>query len=443
MSLEPPLAAGLGLLDSPGAPLERLLRPDRLGLDVSSDRWAAFLQEATARGFLTCSARQGDLNLATLLAISDGLELPLRDLELDRGIVLSRFAYSRRIEDRIVLESPRSSGRIILHHWLATAMVHELSSPCKAEELADRIPSLSPAAAAAMLALLVGAGFAAEPSEGAEVAEEERPPLQSWEFHDLLFHSRSRAGRHDAPMGPTYRLAGRSEPPPACRPGHVGESIVLERPDLKRIEREDPPFAAVVEARQSRREYVAVPISARELAEFLYRVGRIVDYHDAILTTERGPIRMDFASRPYPSAGCLHELELYVTIRACRDLVPGLYHYDGEEHRLIRIAGRTGYVDQMLDHAARCAGMAASSLQVLITIAARMPRVAWKYESIAYALVQKNVGVLYQTMYLTATAMNLAPCAIGAGNSDLFAKATTIDPHAEPAVGEFLLGSKP
>ena len=73
----------------------------------------------------------------------------------------------------------------------------------------------------------------------------------------------------------------------------------------------------------------------------------------------------------------------------------------------------------------------------------RRPRIAWKYASLAYALTLKHVGVLYQTMYLAATAMGLAPCALGAGDSDLFARAAGVDYYAETSVGEFLLGSKP
>jgi SagB-type dehydrogenase family enzyme len=61
----------------------------------------------------------------------------------------------------------------------------------------------------------------------------------------------------------------------------------------------------------------------------------------------------------------------------------------------------------------------------------------------AYAAVLKDVGVLYQTMYLVATAMGLAPCALGGGDSDLFAAAIGGDYYAEASVGEFLLGSKP
>lgn len=80
--------------------------------------------------------------------------------------------------------------------------------------------------------------------------------------------------------------------------------------------------------------------------------------------------------------------------------------------------------------------------QVLITIAARFQRLSWKYESMAYNAMLKNVGGLYQTMYLLATAMDLAPCALGGGDADLFARAAGLDYYAETSVGEFLIGSK-
>ena len=80
---------------------------------------------------------------------------------------------------------------------------------------------------------------------------------------------------------------------------------------------------------------------------------------------------------------------------------------------------------------------------MLITLASRFQRLSWKYAAIAYAATLKNVGVLYQTMYLVATAMGLAPCALGAGNADLFAAAAGTDYYAESSVGEFMLGSAP
>jgi SagB-type dehydrogenase family enzyme len=81
--------------------------------------------------------------------------------------------------------------------------------------------------------------------------------------------------------------------------------------------------------------------------------------------------------------------------------------------------------------------------QVLIVLTARFARIMWKYQAMAYAAILKHVGVVYQTMYLVATAMGLAPCALGSGNSDLFAKAAGLDYYAETSVGEFMLGSTP
>jgi SagB-type dehydrogenase family enzyme len=157
--------------------------------------------------------------------------------------------------------------------------------------------------------------------------------------------------------------------------------------------------------------------------------------------TERGrPYAV--TSRPYPSGGATYDLELYVTVNACEDLPAGLYHYDPRGHQLERLAERTADVDALLRDAQASAGLAEPP-QVLITLASRFQRRSWKYAAIAYANTLKNVGVLYQTMYLVATAMGLAPCALGAGNADLFAAAAGTDYYAESSVGEFMLGSAP
>jgi SagB-type dehydrogenase family enzyme len=67
--------------------------------------------------------------------------------------------------------------------------------------------------------------------------------------------------------------------------------------------------------------------------------------------------------------------------------------------------------------------------------------VQWKYGGAAMTLILEDVGVLVQTLYLVATAMRLAPCALGATDPELFAQATNIDRLEEPQVGAFWLGS--
>ena len=60
---------------------------------------------------------------------------------------------------------------------------------------------------------------------------------------------------------------------------------------------------------------------------------------------------------------------------------------------------------------------------------------------IAYATTLRHTGVLYQTMYLVATAMGLAPCGLGNGDADLSARVLGLDYLQESSVGDFLLGT--
>jgi hypothetical protein len=47
-----------------------------------------------------------------------------------------------------------------------------------------------------------------------------------------------------------------------------------------------------------------------------------------------------------------------------------------------------------------------------------------------------------QQLYLVATALDLAPCGLGSGNSELFARATKMNPYSVPSVAEFMLSGK-
>jgi SagB-type dehydrogenase family enzyme len=176
-----------------------------------------------------------------------------------------------------------------------------------------------------------------------------------------------------------------------------------------------------------------VPLTTDQLGEFLYRVGRVEDLIP--LSAE-----LTYAPRPYPAAGGLYELELFVVVNACDGVDRGLYHYRGDNHVLAKVAGPTDEMERLLADAT--AGMAAQRLpSVLVVIAARFGRISWKYGPLAYALVLKNVGVVFQTMYLVATAMGLAPCAVGAGDAQLFARATGLHRDEATSVGEFALSS--
>jgi SagB-type dehydrogenase family enzyme len=210
--------------------------------------------------------------------------------------------------------------------------------------------------------------------------------------------------------------------------------VDLRRADLDRLRATDPPLTAVLEARRSvRGGDDARPLTVDQLGEFLDRCAGV-----RAEWTDGGA---ELSRRPYPSGGALHELTLYLAVRRVAGLDPGLYRHDPYGHRLERVAGDVPPVRRMLDLAGAAA--AAGPPQVLVVVAARFGRLLAKYRAFGYALVLKHVGVLTQVMYAVATAMELAPCALGTGDGDAFAAATGADPLVEAAVGELALGSLP
>jgi len=128
-----------------------------------------------------------------------------------------------------------------------------------------------------------------------------------------------------------------------------------------------------------------------------------------------------------------------LAVANCDGLERGFYHYDADGHALVPIAVRAPQLEAVLAGAEFAMGATAAP-QILIIIAARFSRVSWKYSSVAYSLILKDVGVLIQTLYMIATDMGLGGCAIGTNNIDLFAKMTGIEFHVEGPVGQFALG---
>jgi SagB-type dehydrogenase family enzyme len=378
--------------------------------------------------------------LATLVPISMYFEYASRTVQAGVRYGLSRFAYARVEAGEMIVESPLSHARLVLHDQRASALALALAAPTSNAAL-KQVPNLATSAADQLMTLMLNAGMLTAFKESGNSAEQDDPSLRTWEFHDLLFHSRSREGRHDGAIGGTYRFAGDIDPPAAFKSVSADHVVPLNRPDLERRKREDAPFALVQDQRRSIREYDDRPITVEQLSEFLYRVGRVTACEEAEIQTPAGPLPMDFAHRPYPGGGALYELEIYLAVEACEKLEAGLYHYLPQRHELRRVAGLTSDVSELLSGAARGAGIDRDGLQVLVILAARFQRVMWKYASIAYATILKNAGVLYQTMYLVATAMELAPCGLGCGNADLFARAAGTSYYEETSVGEFLLAS--
>jgi SagB-type dehydrogenase family enzyme len=351
-------------------------------------------------------------------------------------LVLSRFAYLRRRDDEIVLESPRAGALFrICDPGIATAIA-VLSTPQRISRLRRQkeFPGIE------LLALLVDCRilFKVEAAGTANLrAAEGEDNLVLWDFHDLVFHARSTEGRQANPLGGLYPHAGVISPLAAVRPHWPGKKIDLRKFSAAQT---TSPIATLLRKRHSTRDFDdRQPITLEELSRFLDSTARIQSRWKTAPDLDDGGPEIEYAARPYPSGGSAYELELYLTVANCEGLARGFYHYDANVHALVPIAAPTHHLEAMLA-GAEFAMDAPASPQILITIAARFGRVSWKYSSVAYSLILKDVGVLIQTFYLMASDIGLGGCAIGTNNIDLFEKMTGIEFHIEGAVGQFALG---
>ncbi len=346
---------------------------------------------------------------------------------------LSRFAFFRRDEDSFKVESPRSCCKLVVLNPRFTALLFELAHPSASIRLMERCGWLESEDQLNSLLALLSMAAIVEPCDQAGLSPEDiSGDLMTWEFHDLLFHHRTRLGRHEEPTGAHFRMKGKLPFPPVVRHSTWTAKPIQLDPGAT-IPLAEIPFYHVLESRRSIRKHnVLQPITARMLGAFLYRSARNKSRSKA----EFG----EFTSRPYPSGGASYELELYLTINHCADIPRGFYHYDPEQHQISLVQSPSKDMEELLMEAWVSSAKTCWP-QILITIGSRFQRVSWKYSGIAYATQLKNTGALFQTMYLVATAMGLAACGLGLGNSSRFSRLAGTNYLAEGSVGEFALGT--
>jgi SagB-type dehydrogenase family enzyme len=439
VSLEPKGEAGLEIsaasrgsvmLSPPGAGLTRALLAISEG--VGEDRLLQLAGEGAAARLYYYLAQLVRLSLLEVSADRDGVpairllprrrtfELP-RPPPLPQRVTLDRFACLRRTPRGAVLQAPDTPCDLVLDDPARGGLIARLAAgPIATAPVSDPVDR-------ALLMILDVLGFATD------VDATEPPAQQTWEFHDRLFHRAARSYQDNIQRGGTYRFCDIFPAPPALRPSYPGDVIALPVSSPQRLARSRS-LLDVMEGRRSRRAMAAEPLRLDEVAEVLHRVARVT----AVLPHDDPP--QDCMLRPFPSGGAIHELEFYLGVGACAGLEPGFYHYRGQEHALTRLANAETASGAMLADCAWAWGQRDQPPQVLVVIASRLPRSAWKYEGIAYKLSLLNAGLALQSLYLVTTDLGLAGCAAGSGDPDLFARATGVDPWEETSIAEFGFG---
>ncbi|YAL83272.1 SagB/ThcOx family dehydrogenase [Dermacoccaceae bacterium W4C1] len=360
-------------------------------------------------------------------------DLSATPLSPDDQLRLSRFALLRRREDDLILESPLAMHRFVLRDPQLLTWVAALSAVTHVRDLTS---VEHPQNALAVLGAWSAAGLVERSDPNGHFESDRDPTLRQWDFHDLLMHARTRSGRSDEPSGALSPYRGRIEPLPAVVPPRADASARITLPRPQDPTRSRLGLGQALEERRSIRDYDERPVTVAELGEFLFRSFRSRARFDPPQEGLESKI-----SRPYPSGGGLYEHELYVTVLRIDGLDPALYRYDSADHSLELINSDEGARQQMAAVSAAATGVG-STPDALITLTARFARMSWRYRSIAYANILRSTGAIYQTMYLVATDLDLAPCALGNGDADLSARVFGLDYLQESSVGDFILGRR-
>ena len=342
------------------------------------------------------------------------MTMPSPDCVAERWVVSPLTSIGWR-EGRLEITTAGSEVKLATEQVDLMRVLHAFAEPRTVEEVIDELTNWRSREVAACVSELVDAGAlelvsARQPRDGRE-----------WDAPSLAFHRSSRAA--------TFRpLSGVVAPAVASRRGD--EAIALSRTACE----QQRSVVDLLEARRSSRTWPAATIPFDVFSRLLWLSARNRSIGDAGSPDER-------VSRPYPSGGAAYSLELYPVIApdAVESITPGVYRYVPEDHGLESLSRAPADRDPFLVAAARSAGCA--SPPVVIVIASRYARQAATYGTLAYSLVLKEVGCLFQTIYLVAADLGLGACALGGGApEELLARLSNVGAYVEPVVGEIMLG---
>lgn len=220
-------------------------------------------------------------------------------------------------------------------------------------------------------------------------------------------------------------VANYGPPPPHFhhRSGAVGE-IFLEMPSSS------DGFFDTLRRRESTRLYdTGRPLPLGQLVTILHTVW-------GCQGTARLSSDVTVLKKTSPSGGGLHPCEVYPLIRDVEGLAPGLYHYDVGRHslRLLRPMASGEVADKVTSLTSGQTYFASAHVVFLLT--ARFYRTAWKYRNHkkAYRVVLLDAGHLSQTLFLTATRLDLGAFITAAVNERDIEELLGIDGVTESAL---------
>ena len=167
--------------------------------------------------------------------------------------------------------------------------------------------------------------------------------------------------------------------------------------------------------RRSVRDYKTESLSLSEVSQILWSAQGIADTAEGLRTA--------------PSAGALYPLEVYLVAANVKDLNPGIYKYNPQNHILQKISEGDKLVE-ISDASLKQESINNSSAIVVIT--AIYERTSVKYGNRTERYVDMEVGHVGQNIYLQAVSLGLGTVMVGAFNDEALKKALALPEEEHP-----------
>jgi SagB-type dehydrogenase family enzyme len=231
-------------------------------------------------------------------------------------------------------------------------------------------------------------------SENALIDQEYR---SSWEWgtiaayyhfgiRDSLWSSRDEAREF-------LKVRAAAKPSPKLFSEHTTPAA-LELPPVDR----ETSLSSVMEARRSSRLYVDEPLPQETLGQCLFSGFGIVGVLD-------DPVLGQVPFKWAPSPGARNAYEAYIYVRRVSGLEPGVYHYAGSTHSLMRL--KTHDLPSIGDLLANQDNL--DNAAVVIFLVAQFDRPMWKYpHPNGYRTILIEAGHIAQNILLTAAKRGVA-----------------------------------
>ena len=314
----------------------------------------------------------------------------------------------------MVISSTTSDRMLRTKDSLLLLILHAFSLPkTEKEVMALFLPSLS-AHVEDSTDTLMSMGALIEPAAMEDAAS------NGWDSTALAFHRRSR--HFQLPQIPGIGVKENEGALEGIRPLSVPNDI-----------RESRHFLEVLDRRRSSRSWQSGPISFGTLSAFFWFSCR--NRHQGEVGNHPHLI-----SRPYPSGGAVYSLQVYLVAGndAVVSVKPGIYRYLPDKHALEHVSSEAAVYASLLELAGDAAGVGQVPMVLLVT--SKYSSQSHIYGELAYSLILKEVGCLFQTFYLVAEYLGLGACALGGGIPyGLLSSVFITGELSEPLVGEFIL----